>query len=71
MSKTAIRIKFWDGGAVGGWTCAVVIDGATYHVNRTIGDGSGAGMPVAFDSQAQARKAAIAEARRIVLESAR
>lgn len=68
MSKKTVRVKFWDDGVIGGWTCAVEIDGATYPVNRVVGDGTGAGIPVSFDSQAQARRAAIAEARRIVRE---
>ena len=66
MSKKTVRVKFWDGGIIGGWTCAVEIDGTTYPVNRFVGDGTGAAMLVSFDSQAQARRAAIAEARRIV-----
>lgn len=66
MSKRVVRIKFWDGGVIGGWTCAVEIDGQTYPVSRAVGDGHGAGMPVSFDNQAQARKAAISEARRII-----
>jgi hypothetical protein len=69
MSKQTVRVKFWDGGIIGGWACAVEIDGTTYPVTRAVGDGTGAGIPVSFDSQAQARKAAIAEARRIVRET--
>ena len=68
MSKKTVRVKFWDGGIIGGWTCAVEIDGVTYPVNRVVGDGTGAGVTVSFDSQAQARKAALMEARRIVRE---
>lgn len=70
MSKHAVRIKFWDGGVIGGWICTVDIDGKTYPVNRTVGDGTGAGVSVAFDNKAQARSAAIAEARRIAQKSA-
>ena len=70
MSKRAVQIKFWDHGIIGGWTCAVEIDGKTYPVKRTIGDGTGAGVPVAFDNKYQARVAAIAEARRIARNSA-
>lgn len=70
MSKRAIRIKFWDRGIIGGWFCAVEIDGNTYPVSRIVGDGTGAGVPVAFDNQAQARTAAIAEGRRIMRKRA-
>ena len=69
MSKKTVRVKFWDGGIIGGWTCAVEIDGTTYPVARVVGDGTGAGIAVSFDSQAQARQAAITEARRIVREA--
>jgi hypothetical protein len=69
VSKRAVRIKFWDGGVIGGWTCAIQIDGTTYPVNRIVGDGTGAGVSVSFDTQVQARTAAIAEARRIMRQS--
>ena len=69
MSKQAVRIKFWDGGIIGGWTCAVEIAGKTYPVSRLVGDGTGAGVSVSFDNQAQARAAAITEARRIMRSS--
>lgn len=62
----SVRIKFWNGGVVGGWNCALEIEGQRYPVNRVIGDGHGAGMSVSFDNKQQARTAAIAEARRII-----
>lgn len=66
MSKHAVRIKFWDGGIIGGWTCAVDINGKTFPVSRIVGDGTGAGVSVSFDNQAQARTAAVSEARRLI-----
>lgn len=67
MTRTAkFKILFWDRGVIGGWHVKVEIDGKRYPVSRVVGDGHGAGFFAAFDNQAQARKAAIAEANRIL-----
>jgi hypothetical protein len=67
MTRTAkFKVLFWDRGPIGGWHAKVEIDGKRYPVSRCVGDGHGAGMFVAFDNQAQARKAAIAEANRLI-----
>lgn len=65
-TTSKFKILFWDRGIIGGWHAKVELDGKRFPVSRCVGDGTGAGVFVAFDNQAQARKAALAEARRLL-----